>query len=113
MRGLLVHSPLARSSRRRNGALSANVRETVARTKFSVEGEQAKAAREFIIESSPHSPALPDGSDVQSQEAVFHRRVQEEGPAGGRRLHGARSGRLTTSARGAVLVASGGVARSA
>jgi hypothetical protein len=57
--------------------LSANVRETDARTKFSVEGEQAKAARERIIESSPHFPALPHGSDVQGCQAAIQRRVQE------------------------------------
>jgi hypothetical protein len=90
--------------------LSANVRETDARSKVSVEGEQAKAAREFIIEPSPRSPALPDGSDVQGPEAALHRRVQEEGPAGGRRLHGARPDRLSASARRAVLVAPGDVA---
>ena len=60
--------------------LSANVRETDARSKFSVEGEQAKAARDDIIEPSPRSPPLPDGSDVQGHEAALHRRVQEEGP---------------------------------
>ena len=63
------------------------MRETDARSKFSVEGEQAKAARDDIIEPSPRSPPLPDGSDVQGHEAALHRRVQEEGPAGGRRLY--------------------------
>ena len=71
-------------------ALSANVRETDARTKFSVEGEQAKAARERIIESSPHFPALPHGSDVQGYQAAIQRRVQEEDRAGGRLLHAVR-----------------------
>jgi hypothetical protein len=45
-------------------ALSANVRETVARSKFSVEGEQAKAARDDIIEPSPRSPAPARTSPV-------------------------------------------------
>jgi hypothetical protein len=60
-------------------ALSANVRETASRPKFSVEGEQATAARDDINQPSPCSPALPDGSDVQGQEAALQRRVQEEG----------------------------------
>src|ERR1019366_4753407 len=85
-------------------ALPANVRETAPRPKFSVEGEQA-AARDDIIEPPPRSPALPDGSDVQGQKAALHRRVQEEGPAGGRRLHGVRPGRRSASPRRSVLVA--------
>src|SRR5258708_7882954 len=90
-------------------SLSANVRETAPRPKFSVEGEQA-AARDDIIEPSPRSPALPDGSDVQGPEAALHRRVQEEGPAGRRRPHGARSDRRVASARGAERVPPGDVA---
>ncbi len=90
--------------------LSANVRETDARSKFSVEGEQAKAARDDIIEPSPRSPPLPDGSDVQGHEAALHRRVQEEGPAGGRRLYGVRSDRRVAPARGPVLVSPGDLA---
>src|SRR5258708_25307402 len=73
-----------------NGAppLSANVRETAARPEFSVEGEQAKAAREHVIESFSSFFTPADGSDGQGHAAAFHRRVQEEGRAGGRRLHG-------------------------
>jgi len=67
----LALSPAAR-------ALSANVGETAAREKFSVEGEQAKAARERIIESTPQLPAVPHGSDVQGHAAAIYRRVQEE-----------------------------------
>jgi hypothetical protein len=63
----------ARDARGSPSALSANVCETGRRPEFSVEGEQAKAARGSIIEPSPCSPAFPDGSDVQGQEAVFHR----------------------------------------
>jgi hypothetical protein len=42
-------------------ALSANVCETGRPPEFSVEVEQAKAARGSIIEPSPRSPAYPDG----------------------------------------------------
>src|ERR1019366_5301646 len=58
-----------------------------------------------IIEPFPRSPALPHGSDVQGQEAAFHRRVQEEGPAGGRCLCGVRSDRRVAPAGGVVLLA--------
>src|ERR1019366_5463019 len=89
--------------------LSANMRETAPRPKFNVEGEQA-ASRDDIIEPFPRSPALPHGSDVQGQEAAFHRRVQEEGPAGGRCLCGVRSDRRVAPAGGVVLLAPGDVA---
>jgi hypothetical protein len=94
-------------------ALSANVRETAAPPEFSVEGEQAKAARDDIIEPCCWSPTVRDGSDVEGQEAVFHRRVQEADPPGGRRVRGDGPDRRATSSRGPVLVASGRVAPSA
>ena len=101
-------TPAADSAARRlrPETLSANVRETAAPPEFSVEGEQAKAARDHVVKPCPRSPSPPDGSDVQGQEAVLHRRVQEEGSCRkSTRVHGVRADRRAASARGAVLVA--------
>ena len=70
-------------------ALSANVRETDARPKFSVEGEQS-SSREFINQLSP-CPTPPDGSDGEGQATEVHRRVQEADPQGGRRVRSRRA----------------------
>lgn len=76
---------------------------------FSVEGEQAKAAREFI-ESSPQSPARPTEVTSKAKRRFFtvdyKRKVQREADA----CRESGPDRRAASVRGAVLLARGGVA---